>query len=62
MLGRKKITHIISTPPKPEASLADHIRGGPIAVYGRKDLKARRKAAEEAGVELTVRKLRRGER
>lgn len=51
-----KITHILSTPPKPDATLTDHIMGGPVAVYGRKDLKARQKAAKEAGVEVTVRK------
>jgi hypothetical protein len=58
----KKATHVISTPPKPDATLADHIMGGPIAVYGRKDLAERKKAAAEAGVPLTVRKLGRDER
>lgn len=57
-----KITHIVSTPPKPDATLTDHIMGGPAAVYGRKDLKARQKAAKEAGVELAVRKVKRKDR
>jgi hypothetical protein len=60
--GKKKITHVVSTPPKADATLTDLIMGGPIAVYGRKDLKERKKAAAEAGVPLAVRKLKRGER
>ena len=39
------------------------ITGGvPIAVYGKDDLKARQKAADEAGVKVTVRKVSRAER
>lgn len=58
----KKITHVVSSPPKPDATTADHIMGGPTAVYGRKDLKARQAAAKEAGVPLHIRKLKRDER
>lgn len=57
-----KLTHVVSGPSKPDATLTDHIMGGPIAVYGRKDLKARRKEAAEQGVELRVRKVSRAER
>lgn len=33
-----------------------------IAVYGRKDLNARKKAAKEAGVDLPVRKVKKSDR
>lgn len=58
----KKATHVISTQPKADAPRADRIKGGPISVYGRQDLDRRKRAAREAGVSLTVRKLGRGER
>lgn len=53
----KKITHVV----KP-VGLGGPFDGSGIGVYGRKDLAARKKAAKEAGVPLTVRKLKKGER
>ncbi|RSN12780.1 hypothetical protein DMB42_11420 [Nonomuraea sp. WAC 01424] len=58
---RKKITHILSSPAQGD-SITDHIVAAPIGVYGRKDLKARLKAAKEAGVPVQVRKVPRKER
>lgn len=59
MFGRKsKATHVLTA-----ADGSTSVTGGSpgIAVYGSKDLKARLKAAEEHGVPVTVRKLKRGE-
>lgn len=59
LFSSKKATHIITGPP----SDVDKALGtnGKAAVYGRKDLKRRLKAAEELGVPVKVRKLTRGE-
>ncbi|MFC3979679.1 hypothetical protein [Streptosporangium jomthongense] len=56
----KRATHVITGPP----SEVDKALGttGKAAVYGRKDLKRRLKAASELGVPVQVRKLKRDER
>ncbi|WP_326829657.1 hypothetical protein OIE13_05845 [Streptosporangium sp. NBC_01810] len=55
MFGSKK-KYLVDTPDTGPRTPTERITGGPILVHGRKDLKARQKAAKAAGVELTVRK------
>lgn len=52
-----KPTHILSVQPTGKETLTDRIMGGPIAVYGEADLQRRLKAAQEAGVTVTVREV-----
>lgn len=55
MFGSKK-KYLVDLPATPGPKTpTDRIMGGPILVHGKKDLKARQKAAKAAGVELTVR-------
>lgn len=55
MFSSKK-KYIVDTPDTGPRTPTERLTGGPILVHGKKDLKARQKAAKETGVELTVRK------
>jgi hypothetical protein len=52
-----KPTYIFSVQPTGKETLTEQIMGGPIYVYGEADLRRRLKAAKEAGVKVTYRKV-----
>ena len=56
----KKITHVVSEVPARDrgpVTPTDHIKAAPIGVYGRKQLNEIKQAAEDAGVQIRVRKV-----